>query len=72
MQMNGKQILITTESHEVFVIRHRGSAETFFCPNCGDELVTTSFESASQAHATYNSEGLIDVRGMTDELEEEE
>jgi len=72
MPMNGKQILITTESHEVFVIRRNEPAETFFCPNCGDQLVTTGFEPASQAHSTYNSEDLVDVRRMTDELEIEE
>jgi hypothetical protein len=35
-------------------------------------LVTTGFEPASQAHSTYNSEDLVDVRRMTDELEIEE
>ena len=35
MAMNGKQILITTESHEIFVIRRaRGFGASGYCPHC--------------------------------------
>lgn len=47
MQMNGKQILITTESHEVLVIRQT-SSHTLpgYCPECNEDVEMMNFDSA--------------------------
>ncbi|MEO7674938.1 MAG: hypothetical protein ABIU09_12780 [Pyrinomonadaceae bacterium] len=72
MTAKAKKILITTESHEVFVIRHRDPVVSIFCPSCGEQLRTTDFELASCVHSTHNSGDPIGFRRSTDELKKEE
>jgi hypothetical protein len=47
MQMNGKQILITTESHEVLVVRRERERVTgAFCLECCELVEMLSFDTA--------------------------
>jgi hypothetical protein len=39
MSINAKKILITTEKHEVWIIRHGDGRIPFrYCPSCGREV----------------------------------
>ena len=45
--MNGKQILITTESHEMFVVRHsNGPVMRAYCPECDRNVEMLNFDAA--------------------------
>jgi hypothetical protein len=46
MQANAKQILITTESREVFVIRHEVMVQVF-CPDCNEQVEMLNFDAAT-------------------------
>lgn len=47
MFANAKKILITTESHDVYIVRQR-TPDTFqgFCPNCSEEVGMMDFNMA--------------------------
>jgi hypothetical protein len=47
MQTKAKQILITTESREVLVIRRESEpADEHFCPECGEQVEMVNFDTA--------------------------
>jgi len=48
MFANAKKILITTESHEVFIIRPIGeTAVGGFCPECGEQVEMLHFDAVT-------------------------
>jgi hypothetical protein len=48
MTAKAKQILITTESHEVFIIRQSGKHTVpGFCPECNRQVEMMDFDTAS-------------------------
>ena len=42
MAAKAKQILITTEKHEVLILRKVGVETGVVCPHCGQELASSS------------------------------
>ena len=47
MTAKAKQILITTESHEVFIIRQSGEHTVpGFCPECNEQVEMMNFDTA--------------------------
>jgi hypothetical protein len=72
MQAKAKQILITTESHELFVFRRSERAETVICPKCGGELKMTDLDLASDLRSAHNSGNITGYRPITDGLKKEE
>jgi hypothetical protein len=48
MTSKGKKFRITTESHEIFIVRQNGPKKTTqaFCPTCAAEVEMLDFDSA--------------------------
>ena len=64
MQAKAKQILVTTESHEVIILRRRALPVSGFCPMCGGGLTVPGVDPSSQIQSMDEQER--DVRALTE------
>ncbi len=57
MMTNAKKILITTESHEIFIVRMNGKSHIRgFCPNCTFEVEILTLDEAVSFSAKHTRE----------------
>jgi len=69
MSLNAKKILITTEKHEVWIIRHGdGRSPGSQCPLCGGLVDFDNLHSVPKP-SSERGRGVLEMIGITDKTE---